>query len=176
MTIGRRRKSKILNIISYLLLILITIFVVFPILWLIITSLKTYPEIYKYPITYYPHHVTWEHFEKISGMNFWQYFFNSIIISTGTMLISLIIGIFPAYAFAQYKFKGKTPLLLSVMLFQMFPMVVFLNSESEIKDTILLVIWHFHKSFGAYLKARIFVISLATFSSSSRMWGSRLLE
>jgi multiple sugar transport system permease protein len=70
--------------------------------------------------------VTWEHFEKISGMNFWQYFFNSIIISTGTMLISLIIGIFPAYAFAQYKFKGKTPLLLSVMLFQMFPMVVFL--------------------------------------------------
>jgi multiple sugar transport system permease protein len=111
---------------SYIALSVITVFVVFPIYWLIVTSLKTYPEIYKFPITYFSHHITWEHYEKIAGMNFWHYFFNSILISSGTMLISLAIGVFPAFAFAQYKFKGRTPLLVSVMLFQMFPMVVFL--------------------------------------------------
>jgi multiple sugar transport system permease protein len=126
MSIPTSRKSRRMKTFSYVALSIITVLVVFPIFWLIITSLKTYQEIYKYPITYYAHHVTWEHYIKIGGMHFWHYFLNSVIISSGTMLISLLIGLFPAFAFAQYNFKGRTPLLVSVMLFQMFPMVVFL--------------------------------------------------
>lgn len=123
---SRTRLNFRLTMLSYILLIIIAVAVVFPIYWLISTSLKTYPEIYQYPITYYPNKITMEHYDKIQGMNFWHYFGNSLLISGGTMLVSLLIGLFPAYAFAQYNFKGKGILLLSVMLFQMFPMAVFL--------------------------------------------------
>ncbi len=121
-----RRHSRRMITFSYIALSIIALLAVFPIFWLIITSFKTYPEIYQYPITYYPHQLTLEHFEKISSMRFGHYFLNSVIISLSTMLISLAIGIFPAFSFAQYTFKWRMPLLVSVMFFQMFPMVVFL--------------------------------------------------
>lgn len=122
----RSQRKKMYKILSYFLLTLIAIIIAFPFYWLTITSFKTYPEIYQYPLTYYPHTVTFEHFKEILRLGMGQYFVNSIIVSLGTSLLSLIIGIFPAYAFAKFSFRGEKSLLTSVLLFQMFPMVIFL--------------------------------------------------
>jgi len=124
--VKRTQRNKIYKSISYLLLILISIIIAFPFYWLIITSLKTYPEIYNFPITYYPHKITYEHFKEIFRLGIGKYFLNSIIVSFGTSILSLIIGLFPAYAFSRFSFRGEKTLLASVLLFQMFPMVIFL--------------------------------------------------
>jgi multiple sugar transport system permease protein len=120
------KRSGTVTFLCYAALTLIAIAVVFPIYWLITTSLKTYPEIYQWPLTYWPQTFTAEHYAKIGDMDFLHYFTNSIIISGGTMLLSLAIGLLPAWAFSRYHFRGKIPLLLSVLVFQMFPMAVFL--------------------------------------------------
>lgn len=122
----RTQRNKIYKSISYLLLILISIIIAFPFYWLVITSLKTYPEIYNFPITYYPHKITYEHFKEIFRLGIGKYFLNSIIVSFGTSILSLIIGLFPAYAFSRFSFRGEKTFLASVLLFQMFPMVIFL--------------------------------------------------
>ncbi|ADK79946.1 carbohydrate ABC transporter permease [Sediminispirochaeta smaragdinae] len=122
----RTARKKTTKRVSYLLLTCISICVAFPIIWLVITSLKTYPEIYGYPITYYPHTITFEHYQKISDMGFFKHFINSIIVSGGTMLLSVLIGLFPAYAFSRYSFRGRGGLMASALLFQMFPMAVLL--------------------------------------------------
>ena len=111
--------------IIYGVLTLISAIVIFPLFWLFVTSLKTTPEIYRFPITYYPHNPTLVHYKKIIDLNFPRFFFNSIIIGTGTMFTAILIGILPAYAFARFRFPFKNILLISILISQMFPMVSF---------------------------------------------------
>ena len=122
----RSRNQRRARSIAYVLLALIAIAVAFPIYWMIVTALKTYPEIYRYPITYYPHRITFEHFDTIKRMGLFSHFVNSIVVSGGTMALSLTLGLFPAYAFSRYRFRGRGALLSSALLFQMFPMAVLL--------------------------------------------------
>ncbi|MCF7914917.1 MAG: carbohydrate ABC transporter permease [Spirochaetaceae bacterium] len=138
----RSGRQKAITRVSYLLLVLISVGVAFPILWLIITALKTYPEIYGYPITYYPHEITFEHFLEIADMGFFKHFVNSIIISGGTMILSVMIGLFPAYAFSRYSFRGRGSLLASALLFQMFPMAVLLLPIFKILHAVALLDTH----------------------------------
>lgn len=111
--------------IVYGVLTVISVIVMFPLFWLFITSLKTTPEIYRFPITYYPHDLTSVHYQKIIDLNFPRFFFNSIAIGLGTMSIAILIGVFPAYAFARFRFPYKNILLISILISQMFPMVSF---------------------------------------------------
>ena len=122
----RSRSKKLARAAAYIGLVIIALGAAFPIYWMIITALKTYPEIYAYPITYIPRRITFEHFRKIGTMGFLKYFTSSILVSGGTMLASLAIGLFPAYAFSRFRFRGRGTLLSSVLLFQMFPMAVLL--------------------------------------------------
>lgn len=124
MTLAARQRVN--EWVSLFLLIVIGFLIAFPILWLLLTSLKTTPEIYSVPITFFPNTLTFEHYQRLAGMDFGLHFMNSVIISGGTMLLSLLIGVFPAYAFARYRFSGRGFLLGSVLLFQMFPMAVLL--------------------------------------------------
>ncbi len=127
------------TVLSYTLLSGIALVVSFPILWLLLTSFKTYADIYAYPIVYFPKNLTIEHYINISELNIFKHLFNSLIISLGSMLSALLVGIFPAYAFARYKFAGRNALLLLILLSQMFPMVVFLIPIFKLwKDVYLL--------------------------------------
>ncbi|MGJ8455503.1 carbohydrate ABC transporter permease [Pseudothermotoga sp. U03pept] len=138
----RSTKRKTMKSLSYILLFFIAIVVAFPFIWLILTSFKTYQEIYSYPIIYLPKSWTVEHYQKISSLDFKSYFFNSVIVGSGTMVFSLLIGIFPAYAFSRYSFRGKGMLLVSVLIFQMFPMIVFLVPIFKFLDWIKLLDTH----------------------------------
>ncbi|HAA86422.1 MAG TPA: carbohydrate ABC transporter permease [Kosmotogaceae bacterium] len=122
----RSTKKKVKKTITYSLLVFLSVVIAFPFVWLILTAIKTYPDIYAYPIKYFIFEPTREHFDKIADMNFWAYFKNSVIVGTGTMFFSILIGLFPAYAFARYEFRYKRTLLAGVMVFQMLPLVVFL--------------------------------------------------
>ncbi|ABV34261.1 MULTISPECIES: carbohydrate ABC transporter permease [Pseudothermotoga] len=138
----RSTKKKTIRIVSYILLGVISFVIAFPFIWLVLTSFKTYQEIYSYPIMYLPKSWTTEHYHKISNLDFKNYFFNSIIVGTGTMIFSLLIGLFPAYAFSRYSFKWKNTLLISVLIFQMFPMIVFLVPIFKFLDWIKLLDTH----------------------------------
>lgn len=138
----RSTKKRIMRVVSYILLTFIAIVIAFPFLWLVLTSFKTYQQIYSYPIIYLPKSWTVEHYEKIASLDFKRYFLNSVIVGFGTMFFSLVVGIFPAYAFSRYSFRFKSELLVSVLIFQMFPMVVFLVPMFRFLDWIKLLDTH----------------------------------
>ncbi len=122
----RSLRRKYTKLFVYFLLSALSIIIAFPFVWLTITAFKSYPDIYAYPIKYLPTEATLEHFDKISSMQFGVYFRNSIIVGFGTMILSILIALFPAYAFSRYRFRGKGALLITVLFLQMFPQVVFL--------------------------------------------------
>ncbi len=138
----RSTKKKTMKFVSYILLTFISLVIAFPFIWLVLTSFKTYQEIYSYPIIYLPKSWTLEHYQKISSLDFKNYFLNSVVVGVGTMVFSLLIGIFPAYAFSRYSFRWKSELMVSVLIFQMFPMVVFLVPIFRFLDWIKLLDTH----------------------------------
>jgi len=113
------------RVIIYALLILVAGLVAFPFLWLLLTSLKTYPDIYAFPIIYIPQHITFEHYQVVLQHKFGRYFLNSFLISGGTGLLSVALAVMPAYAFSRFSFPLKRPLFVSILFCQMFPQIVF---------------------------------------------------
>jgi multiple sugar transport system permease protein len=114
------------RILTYALLIFVSLLVAFPILWLLTTSLKTYPQIYAFPIQYIPNPITFEHYyDVLVGHDFLRYFMNTTTISLGTGLLSVALAIFPAYAFSRFEFPAKKGFFIAILMCQMFPQVVF---------------------------------------------------
>lgn len=92
---------------------------------MLVTSFKTYPEIYKYPINYIPEKITLEHYLSIfSTSHLQRYMLNSVIVSTGAVIFTLLISLLPAYAFSRFDFPYKNILLPSIIVCMMLPQLV----------------------------------------------------
>jgi multiple sugar transport system permease protein len=55
-----------------------------------------------------------------------HYFVNSIIVSVGATVLSVVVAIFAAYAVSRYRFKGRRVFTVTVLSTQMFPGILFL--------------------------------------------------
>lgn len=113
------------SVMLYTALTAVAVVITFPFVWLVLTALKPYAEIYAFPLTYWPETITFEHFKYVLDLNFGRYFLNSVIVGLGTGLLSVLIAVLPAYASARIRFPGRKPMLLSILVCQMFPQIVF---------------------------------------------------
>lgn len=121
----KRTKSIVFSILSIIILIVF----LFPLYWIIATSFKMEAEIFQYPPTLFPKNIVSDSYTKqLSGdFNMFNSFKNSFIISTGAMLISVLLSVPAAYGIARYKFKGRNFIELSFLLTQMIPGSVILT-------------------------------------------------
>lgn len=99
--------KRITKILTHIILIILSFAAVFPVYWMIVSSLKGEAEIYGYDlITLHP---TLENYiEAFTSVPLLRMMFNSIIISFGTAAIQLIVAVLFAYAFVRWDFKGKS--------------------------------------------------------------------
>jgi multiple sugar transport system permease protein len=116
-------KSNKENTIFNIAAVIICIIFLFPLYWMIISSLKTELEIFKTPISFFPQDIKFNaYFEQVrDDYNIFRNFLNSIIISLSSMIISVILSIPAAYALARFKFKGRKVFILSFLITQMLP-------------------------------------------------------
>ncbi|NHN34978.1 carbohydrate ABC transporter permease [Paenibacillus agricola] len=116
---------RLSNLISYFILILMTVFVLFPFLWTFLTSIKTDVEMFSVPPVFIPQPVTGEHYAAIiSEGKFQSFMSNSLIVSIISTLISLVVGIPAAYGFAKYRYKFSGLMFASVVAIRMFPPII----------------------------------------------------
>lgn len=79
------------------------LFVLYPFLWGIRTSLAE-----QFDVSFIPHRLTLFHYESLlSRPEFFVYVRNSLAISAASILITLIVGVFGGYALARMRFRGK---------------------------------------------------------------------
>ena len=80
-----------------------------PFLWMISTSLQTFRETMTFPPTWIPASPQWGNFaEAMQAGPFLTYFRNSVVVTGSIIVLQFLIMIPAAYAFAKYKFPGKT--------------------------------------------------------------------
>ncbi len=113
------------KIILYLSVLLIIIFFIAPILWQILTSIKTNEAISAIPNIYFPKAITFEHYiELFQRRPFGLYIFNSALVSIISTIICLVIGSPAAYVLARIKIPGKNVILALVLIISLFPYVL----------------------------------------------------
>jgi multiple sugar transport system permease protein len=95
----------------------------FPICWLIVTSLKSARELFQRPPTWFPVQIDWSSYtvNLVQNQSLLHYMGNSIQLGLLTMVLSLVLGTPAAYALARLPVRGKQPYLLCLLILQMFP-------------------------------------------------------
>jgi ABC-type glycerol-3-phosphate transport system permease component len=111
-------------VLIYFILILYTCVVVFPMMWLLYTSLKTDREIFLNPFSL-PElgDIQWMNFANAwTKGHFGDYFFNSIVLTVGTVTLSVLVAAMAAYALSRFRFPGARPLFFYFLAGLMIPL------------------------------------------------------
>ena len=110
------------KIITYAFLILMAIIVVFPFYWMIISSLKSLPE-YKLPNpTFWPKQIMLSNYiNAFNTASLGKLFVNTMIVGIISTILSLVITVLSAFAFARLEFKGRDTLFAALLATMMIP-------------------------------------------------------
>jgi multiple sugar transport system permease protein len=91
----------------YVVLIVVLVFFLFPILWVIGTSVKLPGEYLRNPPVWLPQQPTFIHYQMVMASKGSLALKNSIIIATGAMLFSMLVGSLAAYSLARLNTGGR---------------------------------------------------------------------
>lgn len=114
------------RIIFYLGFALLFLFIVLPLYWMFVTSIKPNDAAFNIPPDFFPSHPTLKSYIsqlKDSG-GFLTFFFNTVLVSLGTTVLSIAVAILAGYAFSRYRFPVKRPLFILILTSQMFPLTL----------------------------------------------------
>ena len=107
---------------TYLFLIVLAFFVIFPFYWMIITSLKTLEEVTATQQTFFPTTVMWTNYIAIfQRFDFSSYMVNTVIVAILSTAGTLLTTIFAAFAFSRLSFKGRETVFMVFLMTMMIP-------------------------------------------------------
>jgi multiple sugar transport system permease protein len=109
----------------YLSVIVIVVLVAFPLFWMIASSFKPRTELYAYPPTFFPSRFTLENYvELLFKTSFTTYFKNSLIVATGSTLLSMVVGSLGGYALSRFSYPGFKAFARLTLLAYMLPSIM----------------------------------------------------
>ncbi|MCD9899447.1 carbohydrate ABC transporter permease [Streptomyces sp. MT29] len=104
------------------MLVTVSLAMVVPFLWMVITSLKTDPDLASYPPNLLPQVWDWSNYsEALEYAPFGTYFKNSLLISLGHTALNLALASMAGYALARVPFRGRTVVFMGVLATMMIP-------------------------------------------------------
>ncbi len=111
----------------HIILIIGSLAMIFPFLWMLLTSLKTFTEATRIPPTFLPESPIWGNYPKaMQTLPFGQLFLNTVYMMALRILFALGFSSMAGYAFAKIRFPGKNLLFGIVLMQLMLPTQVFL--------------------------------------------------
>ena len=124
-------KSR-LTILTYAALILGAVIMIFPFVWMILTSWKTVAESNAVPPVIFPSGLRWENFkEAMKSLPFLKLYLNTALMILFRVICAVAFSSMAGYAFAQLEFKGKK-LLFGIVLVQMsLPSQIFIIPQYQ---------------------------------------------
>lgn len=156
------------RVVVYAVLAAVTFVVCFPLVWALSTSLKPKSEIFAYPPTLIPEAVTFENYRALlSGRSayfqggaveavsaaaapsdyFVNWFINSVIVSLGTTLITIVVSTLAAYSLTRFQFWGQRAVPYFSLVGYMVPSIIFVFPmflvmvDLDLTDTLLSLVF-----------------------------------
>jgi multiple sugar transport system permease protein len=107
---------------TYAFLLIMALIVLFPFYWMIISSLKSLAEYRQAIPTFWPKQIHFENYSNaFTTANLGNLFMNTLYVGVVSTLLSLVITVLSAFAFARLEFKGKDALFGALLATMMIP-------------------------------------------------------
>ena len=159
------KRIKILRLFTGILLSIGLIIMLYPFLWMLITSFKREADIRSFPPTLFSVNYTFENYINIwRRIPFLLYYRNTIIFASCVTMCSIILDSMAGYSFARINFKDKNILFVFVLLTLMIPFqVIMVPLYSELFHLKLLnsylglILPRATNAFGIFMMRQFFV-------------------
>ena len=111
------------KVIRYLLLSLFACLFLFPIAWVIVSSLKPQSELFTYPLTILPRHAAFSNYPTaFASGDFPLYFANTAFVSVAATILTVLINVMAGYALSKYYFRGRNAIFYAMIATLMIPL------------------------------------------------------
>lgn len=153
------RSERIGRLLLYALLILSSLWMLLPFLWMLSSSLKTSVTVFEFPIRWIPPEPRWSNYVEIwRKIDFGLYYFNTIKLTVIITLAQLFTCSLAAYAFAKIDFPGRNVLFLGyiatmIVPFQvvMIPQFILMRRLGLVNTHAALILLQAFSPFGVFL-------------------------
>ena len=109
----------------YLILIVLSLFIIVPVLWMVSTAFKGEAQTYSPIPVWIPSPISLDSFKKFFGLySFGNMTRNSLVTCLGSMVICTACACFSGYGVTRFKFKGKKQFMAFLLVTQTFPSVM----------------------------------------------------
>ena len=126
MMMKKSTRNRLGNTARYIALIFFSVFALFPMLWIVLSSFKGYSELINIEkVTYWPESFTLENFQKLFvEFKYFTYVGNTVKIGLISGVTVTALTAFGGYALARYNFKGKAAVTGLFLLVQVAPVML----------------------------------------------------
>ena len=180
----KSKKFSIRKAISWLLLIFVAFLIIFPFIWMVVTSFKTEADIRSFPPVLFSGNYSFDNYKNIwSRIPFLSYYKNTLIFAGGVPLVSLICDSMAGYAFARLHFKGRNLLFSMVLVTMMIPFQVIMVPlysqlfHMKLLNTYLgLILPRATNAFGIFMMRQFFVTLPGGLEEAARIDGANAFQ
>lgn len=117
--------SRIRRILFNLFAWTVVLAIAFPLIWMVLTSLKPQSELFAMPPAFLPEVVTFEHYRRLLFETpFLTYLKNSAVLAFGTTLVVIVIATLGAHSLVRFSYPGRERLARLVLFTYLLPSVV----------------------------------------------------
>jgi len=149
-------RTALLNLLAWS----IVLAVAFPLIWMVLTSIKPQTELFRIPPSILPQSVTFEHYRQLlEETPFLKYFGNSVLLACSTTVLVVAVGTLGAFSLVRFRYPGRDRMALLVLATYLLPSVVL------IIPLYLLMVW-----IGVANSLASLVIAYTTFSLPYALW------
>ena len=118
---------KTADVLRTVFLTIITLIILAPVVWFVLSSFKDGTELSARPPSILPHHWATENYtEAFKTYKYMHYFMNSVIVTSVATVLTLVINSMAAYAFSKYNFRGRDGFFVLTLAMIMIPLQVIL--------------------------------------------------
>jgi multiple sugar transport system permease protein len=125
---GRRRinpAALLLRIGLLLVLVAAAVVILFPLIWMVLTSLKPENDVTTFPPSLWPRDWSFAAYANVwTRVPFGRFFINTVIFAGGVTLVSLLFDSMTAYALSRLRFPGRDVIFVVILVAMMLPFQV----------------------------------------------------
>lgn len=136
-------KAVALNLVAYSAVSLYLLFVLFPILWIAMLSIKNEVQAFANPPLFIFQPTLENYYKLFVEESFGDYLLNSIIVAVSSAVLCLIVGIPMAYASARVRSKANQRILAWVLICRMAPAMTYVIPYFVVFSHLKLIDTHF---------------------------------
>jgi multiple sugar transport system permease protein len=154
-----KKKRETVDVVANVIIIFFAMLNLFPLYWLLTSSLKNSSDVIKMPPDWFPKTLTFSNYVDVfQNQPAIKWAYNSIVVSLGTTVAVIIVSSLAAYAFSKLQFKGKNIIYIIFISSLMIPKEVMIVplfriiQELGMVNTLNGMIWpNVATAFGVFL-------------------------